>query len=138
MLYDCGILEKKGESSCLRWRIRCFLGLCVLFGCLALGGPSVDDGDFFLEGSIDEAMALERVETLKLGRHDEGVESLSTAARHVCDFNVCGFETLLDGLTQGLVCDLRRHCFQRRIQDSYRVMNDRVEGRRALRFCSID
>jgi hypothetical protein len=69
-----------GRDLCLRWRIGCFLGLCILFGRLALGGPSVDDSDFFLEGGIDKTMALERVEALELGRHDKGVESLTTAA----------------------------------------------------------
>lgn len=63
--------ERESESLCLCWRIGCFLRLGVLFRCLALGGPSVDDGDFFLEGSIDETVALERVEALELGRHDD-------------------------------------------------------------------
>lgn len=83
MLYDPSIFEEeKGrrKSLCLRRRIGCFVGLGVLFGCLALGGPSVDDGDFLLESSVDKTVALERVETLELGRHDHGVESLTTTA----------------------------------------------------------
>lgn len=55
------------------------LALVLLLG-LALCGPGVDAGDFGLEGGVDEAVALERVEALELGGHDEGVEGLSTAA----------------------------------------------------------
>jgi hypothetical protein len=54
--------------------------LCVLLRCLALGGPGVDNGDFVLEGGVNEAMALERVEALELRRDDDRVEGLATAA----------------------------------------------------------
>lgn len=57
--------------------------LCVLLGCLALGGPGVDNGDFILEGGVDEAVALERVEALELRRDDDRVEGLTTAAYNI-------------------------------------------------------
>lgn len=59
----------------------------------------MNNGDFVLEGGVDEAVTLERVEALELRRDDDRVEGLTTAARHVCDFNVSSFEALLDGLT---------------------------------------
>jgi hypothetical protein len=94
----------------------------------------VDGSDFVLEGGVDEAVALERVEALELGRNDEGVEGLSAAAcvrvckfsnsevlpwtvggvgrgeertRHVSDFDVNGAQTLGDGFADAFVCDLR-------------------------------
>lgn len=79
---------RKNLRLCLR--IGGFVSLCVLLGCLAFGGPSVDDGDFLLEGSIDETMALERVEALELRRYNKGVERLTTAACDNCQVNFRG------------------------------------------------
>lgn len=63
----------------------CQLGLLrlvalVLVGGLALCGPGVDGGDLVLESRVDQAVALERVEALELGRDDERGESLTAAA----------------------------------------------------------
>ena len=57
--------------------------LCVLLGCLALGGPGVNNGDFVLEGGVDEAVTLERVKALGLRRDDDRVEGLTTAAYNI-------------------------------------------------------
>lgn len=51
-----------------------------LLGGLALCRPGVDGGDLVLEGGVYEAVALQRVEALELGRHDERGECLAAAA----------------------------------------------------------
>lgn len=51
-----------------------------LLGGLALGGPGVDGGNLLLEGGVDEAVALERVEAAELGGDDERGEGLAAAA----------------------------------------------------------
>lgn len=56
------------------------VGLGILVRSLALRGPGVDVGNLVLEGGVYETMTLEGVETLELGRDDEGVEGLSAAA----------------------------------------------------------
>lgn len=72
----------KTQELCLRLCVTGLPRLCVLLGCLALGGPSVDDSDLVLERSVDNAMTLKRVEALELGGDDNGGEGLTAAA---CD-----------------------------------------------------
>jgi hypothetical protein len=43
----------------------------------------VNNGDFVLEGGVDEAVTLERVEALELRRDDDRVECLTTAAYNI-------------------------------------------------------
>lgn len=62
-----------------RRRILALVALPLLWR-LALGRPGVDGGDFLLEGGVDEAVALEGVETLELGGDDERRKSLAAAA----------------------------------------------------------
>lgn len=51
-----------------------------LLGRLALGAPGVDGGDLGLEGGVDGAVPLQRVEADELRRDDQGREGLAAAA----------------------------------------------------------
>lgn len=43
----------------------------------------MNNGDFVLEGGVDEAVTLERVEALELRRDDDRVEGLTTATYNI-------------------------------------------------------
>lgn len=87
----------------------------MLLGSLALCRPGVDTGDFVLESCVDKAVTLEGVETLELGGHDEGCESLTAATckekRKTVSFFLTA-EDVIDG-RGGLVAS-RGSCFSYR------------------------
>ena len=71
-------LDVTTYSAIQRRRIL-FVVALPLLGRLALCGPGVDAGNLVLEGGVDEAVALERVEALELRGDDEGRERLAAA-----------------------------------------------------------